>query len=300
MGSTESFEPGTGEKLREKVRFWRSPNLPGVEILRADYRAQSFSRHSHETFAFGVVERGGLAFQFRGAREVAGTGTVTLAFPGESHTGQGADRTGWSYRMFYADPSLLESAARQAAPDRRGMPPLLQGVISDPELAGALRRLHFLLEGGSGTPLEIQERFQAVLIRFVRRHARWDASPRRGRVDGPVSRARAYLEDRFAEPVSLDELALVAGCSPFRLTRAFREILGMPPHAWQLQLRIRRGQELLRLGEPASRVAAELGFADQSHFHRTFRRILGVTPGIYAGPFRPAPLQASLPRGIGA
>ncbi len=293
----ESPPEGTGARpsrgdeagLREEVRLWRPSDLPGVEVLRANYITQSFAWHAHETFAFGVIERGGLAFRFRGIQEVAPMGHVTLAFPGEPHTGHGMDRRGWSYRMFYADPSRLEAVAREVAPDRRGLPPLLQGVLSDPALATALRGLHLLLERGPETPLEIQERLQALLARLVRRHARWDADPPQVRPDGLVLRARRLLEERYAEGVSLAELASAAGCGPFRLVRAFREALGMPPHAWQLQLRVRRGQELLRRGREIADVAAELGFVDQSHFHRTFRRLVGMTPGAYAAQARPLP-----------
>lgn len=267
--------------LREEAVLLPCPALSGVEVLRASYRTQSFAWHSHEAFAFGVIERGGLAFRFRGIREVAGCGQVSLALPGESHTGHGADREGWGYRMFYVPPELLVSVARETAPARRGLPPLLEGVLQDRELARRIGALHRKVEGRDASPLELQERLGEILGRFVVRHARWAEAPS-PRLDGPVLRARALLEERFAEALSLEDLAREAGCSPFRLVRAFRETWGMPPHAWQLQLRVRRGQALLRGGWTAAGAAAELGFADQSHFSRVFRRIVGMPPGVYA------------------
>lgn len=265
----------------ETIRLWNPQDLPGVEVLRASYRSQSFAWHAHETFAFGVVMRGGLAFRFRGMHEVAPVGCVTLAFPGEAHTGHGMDRSGWSYRMFYADAALLEEVAREVAPNRKGLPPLLQGVVWDVSLAEAIGTLHRKVEEGTATPLELQERLQGVLERFVRCHARWDTAVSRRMEDGPAQRARTFLEIRAAERVSLAELARVAGCSPFRLVRAFRERYGLPPHTWQLQVRVRRSQELLRQGVGVAEAACVLGFVDQSHFSRVFRRIVGMTPGVY-------------------
>ena len=80
----------------------------------------------------------------------------------------------------------------------------------------------------------------------------------------------------------LAELAAVAGLSRFELARTFRAQVGLPPHAFQLDLRVRRARALLAGGEPPAAVAAACGFADQSHLHRVFKRAVGVTPGRYA------------------
>ncbi len=272
----------------ESVRLWRSASLPGTDILQATYVTQSFSWHSHETFAFGVVERGGLTFRFRGTTETAPAGSVTLAAPGEAHTGHGADRIGWRYRMFYVDPAALLEVARSVAPQRAGTPPLVRGVVDDPALARAIGELHRRTETADATGLELQERLLAILARFVRIHAQWDASPYAKPCTGPALRARRYIDDHLAENVSLADLASVAGCDPFRLIRAFRASFDIPPHAWQLQARVRRAQDLLRSGRTAAYVAAEVGFADQSHFTRVFRRIVGMPPGTYARAFRNA------------
>ena len=270
----------------ESVRLWRSAALPAADILLATYVTQSFSWHSHETFAFGVVERGGLTFRFRGTTETAYAGSVTLAMPGEAHTGHGAERSGWRYRMFYVDPAALLDVARSVAPRRVGTPPLVRGVVNDPVLARAIGELHRRTETADATGLELQERLLAVLARFVRVHARWDASPSEKPCTGPALRARTFLDEHPAENISLAELAAVAGCDPFRLIRAFRASFDIPPHAWQLQARVRRAQDLLRSGMTAAYTAAEVGFADQSHLTKVFRRIVGMSPGAYAKAFR--------------
>ncbi len=267
---------------KDTVRYWRCDDLPGVELLRADYASQSYSWHTHETFAFGVIERGALVMRLHGMDGVAPAGNVAIVFPGEAHTGHGADSSGWSYRMFYIDPAILADAASGIAPHRFGLPPLPQGAISDPELSESIGALHRMLEEGRGAPLERQERLLAILARFVRRHALWDATPPDRVSRKTMERVRVYLDERVSEDVTLPELAAAAGCNPFRLVRAFRNAYGLPPHAYQLQGRVRRAQELLRSGWNATATAAELGFVDQSHFSRIFRQITGMTPGTFA------------------
>lgn len=97
-----------------------------------------------------------------------------------------------------------------------------------------------------------------------------------------VKRARALLDQRFTEPVDLDAIAAHARLDKFRLCRAFREQVGVPPHAYVTYRRIALAQDLLAQGMPQAEVAARVGFYDQSLLHRHFKRIVRVTPGAFA------------------
>ena len=80
----------------------------------------------------------------------------------------------------------------------------------------------------------------------------------------------------------LAELASVSGLSRFELVRRFKHQTGLPPHAFQTDLRINAARELLTQGRPPVEVALACGFADQAHLTRTFRRMVGITPARYA------------------
>ena len=69
--------------------------------------------------------------------------------------------------------------------------------------------------------------------------------------------------------------------SDFHFQHRFANVLGITPHRYQLMLRIFHAKSALRLGMPIRDVATSAAFADQSHLHRYFRRIVGVTPGQY-------------------
>jgi AraC-like DNA-binding protein len=73
----------------------------------------------------------------------------------------------------------------------------------------------------------------------------------------------------------------VANLSPFYLLRTFRDRIGLPPHGYLNQVRLIRAKKLLSQGCQISQVAHEIGFADQSHLTRQFKRMFGVTPGQY-------------------
>lgn len=88
-----------------------------------------------------------------------------------------------------------------------------------------------------------------------------------------------YLHAHLEEDVSLQQIALLTGLSVSQFSRGFKTSTGLSPHRFLLQLRVQRAQHLLRHGqESLSSIAGQIGFADQSHFTRVFRRIAGSTP----------------------
>jgi AraC-like DNA-binding protein len=100
--------------------------------------------------------------------------------------------------------------------------------------------------------------------------------------ESAIARATQFLAEHCNEPVSIDQLCAVTGLSRFYLIHEFTRALGCAPHAYHIHMRIERARRLLQQGVPASQVAATLGFADQSHFNRHFKRVMRVTPGAYA------------------
>jgi AraC-like DNA-binding protein len=96
-----------------------------------------------------------------------------------------------------------------------------------------------------------------------------------------VKRVREHLTESYAENVSLRQLARLVQLSPFHLSRVFCQQVGMPPHAYQTQVRVARAKTLIRQGHSISQVATLTGFADQSHLTRHFKRLVLLTPGQY-------------------
>lgn len=98
-----------------------------------------------------------------------------------------------------------------------------------------------------------------------------------------IQRAISLIELSFSQPVTLAQLAAAAGLSVSRFATLFRQEVGVSPHRYVCLVRIRHAQRLLRKGVPPCAVANEVGFFDQSHLGRHFRRLVGMTPGTYLG-----------------
>lgn len=97
-----------------------------------------------------------------------------------------------------------------------------------------------------------------------------------------IRRVRDFLHAEFTQKISLDQIADIAGLSRYHVHKAFRASVGVPPHTYLTQLRLERARALLSRGWLVAEVAVEVGFYDQSHFSRSFRKHFGTTPSHFA------------------
>lgn len=266
----------------ERIELTKSPDLPGVDILLVDNCSHRW-RAFHETFTTctGLAISQAAEWKYRGRSHYQTADGLMLMEPGEVHANTKITAPA-SFRVLMIDPSIVARAAEQlgTAPNRVH---LKVAQLTGGSIYRAFVGLHASLEQHS-TALERESRF-ATCVRLLLECC--IESPTRpletAGKSGSVQRAREYLHAHFSAPVSLNELVAIAGsASRFHLVHAFSAQLGLPPHAYQIQLRITHACRLLKAGWRPTDVAAELGFADQSHFNRHFKRTLGVTPAAFA------------------
>ncbi len=114
-------------------------------------------------------------------------------------------------------------------------------------------------------------------------YPRIEHRPRRGLSRRALNRACSFIAENLGERFTLDDLARQAGVSRFHFARLFRVSTGDSPMAYLLKSRIERAKQmLLQDDRPVCEIAAVLGFCDQRHLTRTFRRLTGVTPREFA------------------
>ncbi|MFI8485121.1 AraC family transcriptional regulator [Streptomyces rubrogriseus] len=265
---------------REQAR-WSRARLgrggPPLDLLTARFDRHVYAPHAHDEYTVGVTVGGLEVIAYRGGHIRSGPGSIVVLEPGEVHTGGPAAPEGYSYRALYAAPNLLTDGTRTAV----ALPHFSEPVIDDPELATALRAAHTDL-ARCPDPLEAESRLPWLLTALARRHstarAADDTVPG---ADGVARVVRDRLADELLAPPSLAALATDLGLSRYQLLRAFRTATGMPPYAWLAQHRVARARGLLDAGLRPAEAAALVGFADQAHLTRWFRRVLGVTPAAY-------------------
>lgn len=276
------IEMRTSRASPNQARLWREPGFADAELLSASYRTHRFPRHAHDAFAIGVIERGAQAFlDGRGRRAIMPAGRLCVINPGQLHEGRPAGDDGWDYRMAYIPSGALLELLRRADEGFRGELHFPELVIDDAPTLRLFLEAHRCSESSDASRLEKTSRLNAAVFQLIGRHASLaPMTPPAAALPGAVKRARDYLDAHLAENPTLDKLAGAAGMSPYHLLREFRKAIGVAPHAWLVQRRVERARHLLLRGLPLRQVAIEVGYCDQGHLSREFRRFFGVPPGL--------------------
>lgn len=254
--------------------------LPGVYATRLS-SGQHFGKHWHDSYGFGVLERGAHSSASGRGQVRAYAGNVITTNPGEVHDGRplGVATRQWSIVSIEPDAMAALVGARTASLN------IVRPVIEDVELSGVLHGLFEAIEQWDGArdssdgALQCEESLVRACAMLMSRHGSAAPPPVAGNAD--VRRMRERLADNVLPAPSLSELAALTGLSRFQALRRFESIFGMPPHAWLRRLRAERARALIREGESLATAAARSGFSDQSHMTRSFLRQYGFTPGAW-------------------
>lgn len=264
---------------KEITKYWSADDVGDLECLYAKYFTFSFAPHFHNAHAIGVIESGADVFDYRGAERVAAKGEIMLLNPAEVHTGHAIDENGWTFRIMYVDPELMRNVRQEITGKSSDIPFFSKSVVHDDSTARRILQLHYVLENSTSL-LERESLFLLAMMQLITRHADSNINSQTiGNEHKAVARVREYLHENASQNTTLDELARIAFLSPYHLLRVFRKETGLPPHAYQTQLRIEKAKQLLRDDFTISQTAHALGFFDQSHFSKQFKRYIGISPG---------------------
>lgn len=276
----------------EEAVFWQTTAFGSTfDLLHARYITHTFAKHTHDGFVIAEVEAGAEGFSYRGEYVKADAGTVVILNPAEVHTGEAVIPEGWHYRVIYPGAELMAKVAAQINPRFQGMPFFKQAAYRDPVLWAMVRQTHLVLEH-SDSPLERETHLLSLLTLVISRYADVPASPTRiPPAHSAIERARDYLHAHYAEPLSLDQVARLVHLSPYHFSHLFSAQIGVPPHVYLNQIRVRHARNLLCGGADLADTALATGFADQSHLNRNFKRIVGVTPGQFRRFFQQHPMS---------
>ncbi|HET6502921.1 MAG TPA: AraC family transcriptional regulator [Amycolatopsis sp.] len=255
------------------VRAWR-PGLPGVaEVLHAHYRQHAYPPHTHSSWTLLILDDGVVRFDLE--RHEHGTlgSQVVLLPPHVPHDGRAASPQGFRKRVLYLDEPVLDPNLIGVAADRPNLP--------DPVLWDRISRLHTVL-ARPGDDLETQSRLALIVERVGDHLRRGRTRPRPGPDRGLADQLRELLDARVVPGLPLDEAARLLHAHPVHLIRSFTRRFSLPPHRYLTGRRVDLARQLLLSGRPPADVATAVGFHDQSHLTRHFRRMLGVSPAHYA------------------
>ncbi|WP_075972498.1 MULTISPECIES: helix-turn-helix transcriptional regulator [Glutamicibacter] len=267
--------------IPDDSEFWHDPEFPELESRRSCQEISCYRPHAHQRFSMGIIDEGETKFTGHDGQQATLVPGDVIVIPRDHLHACNPKNGYWRYQMIHADQSWISRLAPIPAQDlfwgiRIFRVPELYELMNDFNqqlFAGMERRS---VEQSLGSMLSVVQGLAPVFEALP---------PGIGPGDARLLPVLQRLGNDAVAP-QLGELALLAGLSKYQLIRLMHSSTGFTPIAWRHNQLVNRSRELLRSGASIAQTAAELGFSDQSHFHRVFRSHVAAAPGKYRAPLQ--------------
>lgn len=274
----------SGKLSKGWVKIQEVKNLDGVRVLTTRFVVQrEMPRHLHQEYVFGLAIKGAAEIDCGHCREkhIFQSGDLMFTQAHEVYASRTLGKPPWQNYSFSIEQKKLASLLEFAADGKQiELPHYIQGAVQNEQLRRLFLKLRDSLTTGQ-SPLEQESLLLDWVVSVQQNYAEQRGSSGNQKLyseTAAIRRVREFITENYAENIKLQNLAEIARLSPFHLNRVFTAQIGLPPHTFQNQLRIEQARNLIREKKSFSEIAAQTGFADQSHFNRFFKRYTGVTP----------------------
>lgn len=267
--------------MKKEVRTVCFDESLELEAVRFEGISQPFPNHFHDYYVVGLVLRGTREMLCKNRSRIIGGGDVLLLEPADSHGCADVGEGAFDYVSLNVSESVMRRLAEEIT-NEDAPPHFSENVVKDRETAELIERLCGLIFE-DGAELEKEETLLLLISNIIESYGapflRTVAPPSKERAE--VVRVCEFIDEHYAERLSLSELCRVAGMSKSTLLRSFAKVRGITPYRYLQSVRINRARELLEQGSQPADAAMLTGFADQSHFSNAFHTFLGLSPAAY-------------------
>ncbi|MFW8619433.1 helix-turn-helix domain-containing protein [Enterococcus innesii] len=251
----------------------------GVEALLFNGIQQEFPNHWHEYYVIGLMEAGTRKFTCQNTCYIVEAGDLILIPPKAAHSCQQLTEEKLVYRNIHLTPENMAVQVQKIF-NTQLTPHFPEPVICQVKEKEEFHAVHQLLLSDQGDEFEKQERFTCLLHDLLVQYADF-THEQTETTSNKAAVAKAYIDQHYAEKLSLSELSDVLGMNQYVLIRQFTKAYGLSPFQYLSTVRISAAKKKLEAQEAIAEVAFLTGFSDQSHFTRIFKSLIGVTPKAY-------------------
>jgi len=239
-----------------------------------NYTDSVFTKHFHDTYTIGITNSGMFKSINQNKTFLSYKNSTRVINPAEVHGGVSSS---WNYTNFYPSVELVSNIYEQIFFEKK-IPLFEKHIINDIYLYHLLYEL-FSNVYYKKNSMQIEIKLIEVLSYLIKNYTHCTKN-HQNNFDNKqiIFKTIEYIKDTKAIDLSLDDLSQNVNLSKYHFLRIFKQHLGITPHNYIVAYKIQRAKELITKGNTLSDVSLEVGFSDQSHFIRNFKKIYGYTP----------------------
>ncbi|PRP53582.1 AraC family transcriptional regulator [Bacillus halotolerans] len=254
------------------------PHL-NIEAYRFKGIMQKFPNHFHDYYVIGFIEKGQRYLACQNQEYIINPGDLLLFNPRDTHSCEQIDGRTLDYRCINVMPDVMKKAVEEIT-GAGHLPYFSHHVLFRHELTSSLQELHILISK-ERQALRKEELFLHLLEELIRRYSDVTFLNSIPEPSDEVRMVCGFLEEHYAENVTLNDLSELTGWSKYHLLRSFTKQKGITPNSYLETIRINQAKKLLEQGVRPIDAAFQTGFSDQSHMTKFFKRQVGLTPKQY-------------------
>ena len=250
-----------------------------IEAYNLSGIVQKFPNHFHEYYVIGFIEGGKRHLWCKGKEYDTSAGDLILFNPRDNHYCAPVNGELLDYRAVNIKPEVMSRAVKEITGEAY-MPYFTETVVYKSDIAQSVQDLYRAVLNDAPL-LEKEENLFFLLDQILREYASDFESADVLRPNRQIQSLCQYMEEHFAENVTLDELLSITDFGKSYLLRSFTRQTGVSPYRYLQTIRLDKAKRFLEEGIAPIDAAGMAGFSDQSHFTHFFKEFIGLTPKQY-------------------
>lgn len=262
------------------TKIFTHDKLPFLE-LRHSNSNKHYKKHLHDTFSIGINIQGNSIYTNKERTYDFAKDKIAIVNPLTIHSCNPLNNKANEYYMLYLEESWcyeIQKSFNEQIDSFKSFPvDILEDKILYMEFLALCENLF--------SDITIMEKENILINFFMQLFGNHIENSFSIIQEDTFTNISKYLEQKYFENITLEELSQKFGLNSFYIIRLFKTKINMTPHAYLLNIRINKAKKLLKNALPIAQTALECGFSDQSHFHRNFLKITASTPKQYQDNF---------------
>jgi AraC-like DNA-binding protein len=240
-----------------------------IEFIHTKTHSNAYKKHHHPMLAISTIKKGKIYIVYDDKEALLLPNTLAIFNPYENHKTTDIDENSSDYYTLYCDLPWCENIQKELyeSEDFLELKPL---IIEDKLLYETFLSLYDSLD-----EKEVSLFMRELFKRYCSVQSAKEVKDKKSKA---LKKIKLFLEDADYKTVTVDLLSQSANVNPNYLIKLFKKEYGLSPHAYIINQKIYKSKKLLEQNIPIAEVAIELGFFDQSHFHKAFKSVYAITP----------------------